>query len=168
MASKWIPALLVACLASASWAGAQDDKAKKPESAAKHTIDELSFISGDWEMKTDTGRTQENWTHPDGGSMLGTGRVIRDEKMVFFEFLRIETRNDNLFYVAQPGGGSGTVFRLTSLEKKTAVFENPKHDFPKKITYRLEEDGSLLARIEGDGTETEKPKEFRFKSRARK
>jgi hypothetical protein len=30
-----------------------------------------------------------------------------------------------------------------------AVFENPQHDFPQRIIYRLEKDGSLAAAIEG-------------------
>jgi hypothetical protein len=43
-----------------------------------------------------------------------------------------------------------------------AVFENLAHDFPKRILYRRLPDGGLLARIEGDGTEKQKPMEFRF------
>jgi hypothetical protein len=39
------------------------------------------------------------------------------------------------------------------------VFENPQHDFPKVITYRLEGDGTLVAVIEGDG----KRVEFKFR-----
>jgi hypothetical protein len=31
------------------------------------------------------------------------------------------------------------------------VFENPQHDFPTKIVYGLQADGSLLAAIEGPG-----------------
>jgi hypothetical protein len=30
-----------------------------------------------------------------------------------------------------------------------AVFENPQHDFPRRIVYRLQAAGSLMARIEG-------------------
>jgi len=30
------------------------------------------------------------------------------------------------------------------------VFENPQHDFPTRIIYRRNPDGSLLAAIEGD------------------
>jgi len=29
------------------------------------------------------------------------------------------------------------------------IFENAAHDFPQRIIYRLNDDGSLLARIEG-------------------
>ena len=41
--------------------------------------------------------------------------------------------------------------QLTSLRNGQAVFENPQHDFPTKIVYGLQADGSLLAAIEGPG-----------------
>jgi hypothetical protein len=35
------------------------------------------------------------------------------------------------------------------------VFENPRHDFPQRVAYRLDPDGVLQARIEGQrGEET--------------
>ena len=80
--------------------------------------------------------------------MLGLNRVIRPGKRAFFEFLRIEERDGEIAYVAQPGGGASTSFRLVSVEGTTAVFENPDHDFPQRIIYRLD-DGKLCARIEG-------------------
>lgn len=100
--------------------------------------------------------------------MLGTGRTIGGGRTVFFEFLRLEERDGGIDYVAHPGGGAGTAFRLTKIEARKAVFENPSHDFPKKITYTLEDGGVLVARIEGDGTEKESPQEFRFAPRAKK
>ena len=41
-------------------------------------------------------------------------------------------------------------FLLTGVSDTSAVFENPEHNFPKKITYLLE-DGNLHAYIEGHG-----------------
>ena len=71
-------------------------------------------------------------------------------KTLFFEFLRIETRKDGLYYVAQPKGASpGTDFKLTKLEKQSAKFENPAHDYPKSLEYTLQADGTLLAHLEG-------------------
>jgi hypothetical protein len=81
---------------------------------------------------------------------------------VFFEFLRIETRPDGVYYVAQPRGADATAFRLTRVSDTEAVFENPAHDFPKRIIYRKQADGGLIARIEGDGSEKEKAQEFKF------
>ena len=81
--------------------------------------------------------------------MIGMGRTLAGGKTVFYEYLRIEERADGVFYVAHPKARPGTDFKLTKLEGQEAVFENPEHDFPKKIIYRRNPDGSLFARVEG-------------------
>jgi hypothetical protein len=102
-----------------------------------------------------------------GGSMFGVSRTVANGKTVFFEYLRIETRGDGLFYVAHPKARTpGTDFKLVRLSGQEAVFENPAHDFPKRLIYRKNADGSLTARIEGNGTEKEKPQEFHYRAQA--
>ena len=129
---------------------------------AAPSIADLAWMAGDWRTGGGGTQTTEHWTRPEGGTMLGMGRTIAGGKTVFFEYLRIETRADGIFYVAHPKARPGTDFKLTRLAGQEAVFENPKHDFPKRIIYRKAADGALVARIEGDGTEKEKPQEFRY------
>ena len=50
-------------------------------------------------------------------------------------YLRIVERDGGLVYIAQPGGNPPTEFVLTELDKKRAVFVNPRHDFPQRIIY---------------------------------
>ena len=127
-------------------------------------VDDLSWLSGDWETAPGRMQIEEHWTKPSGGALLGVGRTIAGGKMVFFEYLRIETRGEEIFYVAQPKGRTpGTDFKLVRLSAGEAVFENLQHDFPKRIIYRKQADGGLTARIEGDGTEKEKPQEFKYR-----
>src|SRR5262245_38112719 len=68
----------------------------------KHNISELSWIAGDWQTAPG-GRTQieEHWTQPAGGSMVGTGRTVAGARTVEFEFLRLEQRGEDIYYVAQ-------------------------------------------------------------------
>ena len=40
------------------------------------------------------------------------------------------------------------------------IFENPQHDFPQRVIYRLQTDGSLLGRIEGVSKGKEKAVDF--------
>ena len=94
--------------------------------------------------------------------MIGMGRTVVRGKTVETESLRIEETSTGVDYVARPAGASETRFKLVRASEREAVFENPAHDFPKRILYRLEADGALSARIEGDGTEKEKPLEFRY------
>ena len=93
---------------------------------------------------------EEHWTDPRGGIMLGLHRDTRPGKDAFFEFLRIEQKKGELFYIASPRGRPGTPFKLISSEENKAVFSNPGHDFPQRIIYWLGDDGALHARIEGD------------------
>ncbi len=80
--------------------------------------------------------------------MLATSRTVNTAgKMVAFEFLRIVERDGGLVYVAQPGGKTATEFIMTELGANRAVFENPRHDYPRKIVYELSADGKLSATI---------------------
>ena len=82
--------------------------------------------------------------------MLGMSRTVAGEKTVEFEYLRIEQRADGLYYVAYPQARCpGTDFKLTRASATEAVFENPQHDFPKRIIYRKTGDDSLTASIDG-------------------
>ena len=132
----------------------------------KTTIAELGWISGAWVQRSERASVEEHWTSAAGGTMLGVSRTVAGGKTVAFEFLRIEERADGIYYVAQPGGRAATDFKLTKLEGQKAVFENPTHDFPKRILYWRNSDGSLTARIDG-GADSTKAQEFPFKPLAK-
>jgi hypothetical protein len=128
-------------------------------------IEDLSFMSGRWQETSGSIQVDEHWTAVAGGALLGLSRTVREGRMVGFEYLRVETRPDGIYYVAHPRGKSpGTDFKLIRLQGREAVFENLLHDFPKRIIYRRNPDGSLTARVEGDGSEKEKAQEFHYKA----
>jgi hypothetical protein len=119
---------------------------------------DLAFLTGAWVTDIENGRrTEELWTTPDGGTMLGVSRTIaigddeeNDRRTVAFEFLRIEhTGDDEIIYYAAPAGRDPpTPFTLIQRSPTRFVFENPEHDFPRRIIYEQQRDG-LLLRIEG-------------------
>lgn len=114
----------------------------------------LKFMSGCWSLErgsAEKGVTmiEETWSRPLAGTMIGYGRTMRGEKTLFHEFLRIEQRDSKLIYIAQPAGASKpTEFASTRVSATEVVFENPAHDDPKKISYRVDGDG-LTAETEG-------------------
>jgi len=120
-----------------------------PRAAVTGPLAPLAFIAGTWRFDADATVTEEQWTLPCAGSMLGTGRVIAGERTVFFEFLRIEATAAGVVYTAMPRGGAATPFRMESATDREAVFVNPAHDFPSRIVYRLAPDGALVTRVEG-------------------
>jgi hypothetical protein len=119
------------------------------------TLADISWISGDWQTEPG-GRRQieEHWTPLAGASMLGMSRTVAGDKTVEFEYLRIEQRAGGIYYVAHPKARCpGTDFKLTRASANEAVFENPQHDFPKRIIYRKTADDALTASIDGgEGT----------------
>ena len=81
--------------------------------------------------------------------MLGVSRTVAGGKTVEFEFMQIrEEANGEIFFIAKPSGQPETTFKLIKGSSREVVFENPKHDFPQRVIYRLQDDGSLLGRIE--------------------
>ena len=118
------------------------------------TLTDISWIAGAWQSEPGGKRQiEEHWTSVAGASMLGMSRTVAGDKTVEFEYLRIEQRADGIYYVAHPQARCpATNFKLTRASATEAVFENPQHDFPKRITYRKSED-SLTATVDGgDGS----------------
>lgn len=114
-------------------------------------VDRLGWLAGCWEGTLSNGATyEEAWLAPRGGMMIGTARMIRDGRAVAWEYLRIVDDQGTLVYVAQPSGQAETPFRASDVGEGSVTFENPEHDFPQRVLYRLTPPASLLARIEGE------------------
>lgn len=119
------------------------------------SIEALDWLSGDWVSEGDARWTEEHWTHPRGGAMLGLGRSGKEARMVGFELMRITTESDGgIVFWGAPGGRRPVPFRLVSQDGTEVAFENPQHDFPKRITYKREGD-RLTATVSG-GDESDK------------
>lgn len=126
-----------------------------PAAAGQETsspgLDDLAFMAGCWRGAFgEDGVIEEFYTGPAGGLTLGLTRFLRDGRAVQHEFARIEADSGGVALHPFPGGRpSPARFRLTSADARTAVFEAPEHDFPKRIIYRGHPDGRLTARIDG-------------------
>jgi hypothetical protein len=131
---------------------------------AKAAIGDLAWLAGAWVGTRGTNGTtsiEERWSPPLGGAMLAVSRTVSRGKMGAFEYLRVIERDGGLVYIAQPGGAAPTEFVLTELTTTRAVFDNPRHDYPKRIVYELSADGVLRATI--GFTKGGTPRRFEFK-----
>lgn len=120
-------------------------------SQVKNTsLDNFNWMLDNWVTENEYGITRERWVKESDTILRGISFTIKNGDTVFTEKLSIEKRNDEIYYVAIVEHNPGPVdFKLTSLTGSKAVFENPDHDFPQKITYNNEEDGSLYAQVVG-------------------
>ena len=110
----------------------------------------FSWLQGSWCMANESQLIEEVWLSDVGGNLIGMSRTVAGDKVVSFEFMRIETTAGETRLIAQPGGRSGTVFTASQVSGKQLVVESPEHDFPRKITYQREGD-VLNASISGPG-----------------
>lgn len=122
-------------------------------------LDELSFMAGCWEgpfvRDSLEGTMEEHYTTPSENFILGTTRYIINGVTVEYELAVIRRdATGRVALVPYPGGAIGTPFLLTTVADQTAIFENPGNEFPKRVIYRLTQDGRLHARIDtGAGTD---------------
>jgi len=111
-------------------------------------IQRASWLQGCWEMSTAGRNVEEIWGRPRGDSMIGVSRTIREGKLSEYETVVLREQGDQLAYVAHPSGQPSATFLSTRVTPSELVFENPTHDFPQQIGYRLNGD-ALLAWISG-------------------
>ncbi|HYI47914.1 MAG TPA: DUF6265 family protein [Allosphingosinicella sp.] len=115
---------------------------------------DLEWMSGRWESSAGQGRwTEENWSTPIGGVMLGYSRSGVRDTLREFEFLRIQLNDDGFpVYFAQPGGRPPVAFRQTARDGTSVTFENPANDFPQRIVYRRTGDTMVATISKLDGS----------------
>jgi len=95
-----------------------------------------AWMAGCWEQVAKGEWTDECWTAPRAGLMLGSSRSGKGDTLQFFEHMRIvRDEAGSTSFCAMPKGQAGGCF---AKEKQTAteiVFVNAKHDYPQRIRY---------------------------------
>ena len=152
---RWI--IVVACVAVS---GAFASSGARQERTG---VASLEWLAGMWSGMDGGTKVEEVWMRPSAGVMLGVHRDVDSAGFVWFEYLRIETRGGTAVYAAMPGGRPAVLFPVKEITRNHVVFENVENDFPQRIIYHLNDDGSLLARIEGMEAGIVKSKEWIWK-----
>lgn len=120
-----------------------------PNPPQRADVSALGWMAGCWASEGESA-SGEMWTRPMGNMLLGVGFRSTDARVVTWEFMRIEERAaGEVFYVATPSGQSEAEFKMTSSGDKQAVFENPAHDFPQRISHQMVTDSMMKATVEG-------------------
>ena len=71
-------------------------KLAEGESGGKATLADMAWLAGSWMGEGLGGISEEMWSKPAGGAMMGTYRLIKDGKPVFYELLLITEENGSL------------------------------------------------------------------------
>lgn len=101
------------------------------------------WLTGEWQQERGDRWTEEVWTLPRGGVMIGLGRTGRGDSLRSWEVMRIVRAADgSLAFHGAPEGGDATVFPMVAVGVRDISFANPDHDYPQRIRYWRE--GRLL------------------------
>ena len=133
-----------------------------PAQAVGPTIKDVGWIAGCWSVDRNGRHVAEHWMPPEAGTMMGVSRTVAGGKTTEWEFLVIREGGKGLEYVAKPSGQAEATFTAAKASANEVAFENPAHDFPKRIVYRRDGD-TLTAAIEGPMNGQNRRIEFPYK-----
>ena len=125
---------------------------KNTESNEKDKIKTADWLLGKWENKTQTVIFLKIGNNLTTALFKRESFFIKEKDTLHFEAITLQQKGEELFYTATVKGQNEdkpVTFKLTSATDKKLVFENPKHDYPQKITYSLIKKDSLVAEISG-------------------
>jgi Domain of unknown function (DUF6265) len=155
-------ALLALCLAAtalpllAQTPAAQTPAAAEPAKAAPVPLEfgSLAWLEGCWRGDVAKYLIREHWLPPGGGIMVGAGHTLLDGKSSDYQYLRLETRPNGVYYVSIGSDRKEASFKLTGATTSDGndtifTFTNVASEFPERILYRRGAEGWLYASVEG-------------------
>ncbi|WP_348813591.1 DUF6265 family protein [Flavobacterium maritimum] len=124
----------------------------KNDSNKNEKINAAQWLIGTWENKSADGNLEEIWQKVNDSTFQGQSYYIKAEDTLHFETITLQQIGDELTYSAAVKGQNNdksVPFKLSGEAGKKLVFENPKHDYPQKISYSQITADSLVAKISG-------------------
>ncbi len=128
----------------------------------KPMIQHPHFLPGLWES-TGNIRLFEEWWIINDSNLAGRSFSNNGNDTLLLETMELKQTGGKWFYVALVAGqNESRAVSFTMTDAADAmVFENPDHDYPNRIIYKLEADTLLYARTENMASN--KVKEFSFR-----
>lgn len=121
-----------------------------PGDAQEADLHRLGWMSGCWLAETADSWSEEIWTAPAGGLLLGISRSGSADGDTAFEYMRIQAGVNGTALIASPGGRPGVTFPAVVADEARLRVERPDHDFPRAIEYNPVGADSLVARVYGE------------------
>lgn len=116
-------------------------------------LEKANWMLGEWEKTDSLGTLKEIWKRLDDSTFIGLSYYIQNKKdTVHNEQVELMQNGEHLIYTTTIKGennDSPIPFQMTKDEDSLLVFENPKHNFPQKIEYKLAKNNILTAKITG-------------------
>ena len=120
---------------------------------ASETLESLDWLLGSWRSVGERSIVHESWVRVSDTTFEGVGESepLPSGERKLSETLRLVEMSGDVFYQAYVSHNPRPVsFALTGYSGGAATFENPDHDFPTKIVYRLESLGELVVTVSNE------------------
>ncbi len=153
--------LLVLSLICFCGAGASAQKIK--------TFRNIDWLEGEWIMEGKKGNTYEIWKIIDDNRMEGKSFKVFKKDTTQREDIQLVMENGEITYIVTTIGQNNNEpvrFKMTDGNRRHMEFENPEHDFPKKIVYQWKQNDHFEAEVIGPlkpGSKKNKTILFSFK-----
>ncbi len=116
-------------------------------------LDKAKWLLGNWELKDSLGTLSESWQTLDDSTFVGQSLFITPKNdTVHQETIELMQKDEFLIYTAAVKGENRDEpipFQMTESTDSLLVFENPKHNYPKKIRYQRNVNENMLVIISG-------------------
>lgn len=136
------------------------------ETSDSKGLNDFKWILGEWIHEEDEMISKEIWSKKNDNTFTGFSFRLLRKDTVFAEKMVLQDINDDLLLtvttIDQNQEDDPVSFKLISLGNKQFVFENKKHDFPKRITYSNPVNDKIHAWIEGDVLGENKKIDFHY------
>lgn len=128
-------------------------------------FDQLKQLTGCWQRIGTNLPEFEEWRQRDVASLVGRMyKVNGKDTLVSEEILLVKMQNQIVYQAKafnQPEQ-ERISFRLTGYQDGTFVFENPSHDYPKRIVYSFTGTDALHAWIDAGDSKPSERIDFKF------
>lgn len=114
---------------------------------ASAQLSSLTVLQGTWKIQNK--EKYEHWDILNKTMMKGISYSTVNGQIKISEYIEIQALNDGIYYVAHvvnQNNGNGIPFTLVQSDSAFS-FENPVHDFPKKIEYIPQSATQILVRV---------------------
>jgi hypothetical protein len=115
-------------------------------------IEKINWLLGSWENKSEEGILSEIWEKKNDSTFIGESYFIREKDTLHSERIEVKQKGEDLLYIPTVKGQNNdkpVTFKLTLATENEFTFENPAHDYPQKIVYKMVNANSLVATISG-------------------
>lgn len=102
-----------------------------PNKRLEPKLENIAWLAGNWKGEALGGQVEENWSQPTGGSMMAAFKLIKDDKVVFYEIEIIREVENSLILQLKHFNNN-----LTGWETKDETVDFPlKEITPNKIVF---------------------------------